>query len=108
MTEIGYCTNVHAGTTLAEVKSNLDRYAVRVRNSLGQSEWLNVGLWLSETAAQSLATRESQVEFGEWLAARRLYPFTFNGFPYGDFHQEVVKLDVYRQIVFFLLYVQRL
>src|SRR5205814_146559 len=24
-----------------------------------------------------------------------LVPYTFNGFPYGDFHKEVVKHDVY-------------
>ena len=31
----------------------------------------------------------------EELAAERLVPFTLNGFPYGDFHQPVVKHRVY-------------
>src|SRR5690606_33163965 len=34
-------------------------------------------------------------EFAAWLGENGLLPFTLNGFPYGDFHQPVVKHAVY-------------
>lgn len=60
-----------------------------------------VGLWLGESAIAGLgnddaATVAATQAFGDWLAERGLDPFTFNGFPQGNFHQEIVKHDVYR------------
>jgi hypothetical protein len=34
-------------------------------------------------------------EWAEWLRAAGLVPFTLNGFPFGDFHQRIVKHQVY-------------
>ena len=38
----GYCTNVHAGTTLVETIANLENHAVSVRKHLGQDR-LGIG-----------------------------------------------------------------
>ncbi len=35
-------------------------------------------------------------EFAIWLADAGLTPFTLNGFPYGDFHEPIVKHRVYQ------------
>ena len=51
---IGYCTNVHAGTTLAQTKTNLDTHAVAVRDDLCPHGTLYPGLWLSAEAARQL------------------------------------------------------
>src|SRR5262245_33910331 len=56
---------------------------------------MGVGLWLSAKAAEELLHNHAENEFGEWLAERGLVPYTMNGFPYGDFHQAVVKHRVY-------------
>src|SRR5262245_16388320 len=56
---------------------------------------MGVGLWLSAKAAEELLHNHAENEFGEWLAERGLVPYTMNGFPLGDFHQEVVKRRVY-------------
>jgi hypothetical protein len=56
---------------------------------------MGVGLWLSAAAAKTLRAEDNTRTFGEWLRGVGLVPFTFNGFPYGDFHQKVVKHDVY-------------
>jgi hypothetical protein len=93
--QIGYCANVHPGRTLVEAKSNLDQYAVGVQQEFSPSSPLNVGLWLSSTALQALQNESSRLEFRDWLQSRSILPFTFNGFPFGDFHQPVVKHDVY-------------
>ncbi len=95
--KVGYCTNVHAGTSLEAVNQNLLTHAVQVRNELlgsASDESLPVGLWLSNQAAMELG--ESQLlRWRDWLAETRLLPYTFNGFPYSDFHQPVVKHNVY-------------
>ena len=92
---LGYCTNVHAGTDLARIRENLDRHARAVRDALGRSEPLGLGLWLPASAAHELI-RTGQIErFRRWLAERGLCVFTLNGFPYGDFHRDRVKHAVY-------------
>lgn len=97
--KVGYCTNVHAGTSLDAVNQNLLTHAVQVRNELlestsEKSQPLPVGLWLSNEAAMEL--EETQLlRWRDWLAETQLLPYTFNGFPYSDFHQPVVKHEVY-------------
>ena len=56
---------------------------------------MGVGLWLAAPAARQLQDRQSLAAFAEWLADAGLVPFTLNGFPYGDFHEPVVKHRVY-------------
>lgn len=91
----GYCTNVHAGTDLLQAKANLQKIACDVRDRVVPEGKLPVGLWLAEPAARQLIEQNATREFREWLADHRLLPYTFNGFPQGDFHQSVVKHSVY-------------
>ena len=91
----GYCTNVHAGTSLAEAQANLLKYAAAVRKRVVPAGRLPVGLWLSEQAAVSLVEQEGVPAFRDWLQGNSFLPYTFNGFPQGDFHQAVVKHAVY-------------
>ncbi len=94
--KIAYCTNVHAGANLAQTRVNLERYACRVRQQFRPQDTMGVGLWLSAKAAKSLVSEAVVDEFSAWLAAEGLVPFTFNGFPFGDFHQPIVKQKVYQ------------
>ena len=94
--QIGYCGNVHPGRTIEEVKQNLTKYSLDVKSQVSPRMTMGIGLWLSETAARELDNRDHLLEFRDWLAEKGLLPFTLNGFPYGDFHQEVVKHEVYR------------
>lgn len=92
---LGYCTNVHPGADLVTTREQLEQHATEVRRLLGWDE-MGVGLWLSRrTADELLADKEGVPALAEWLAARGLRPYTLNGFPYGDFHQRVVKHQVY-------------
>ncbi|HZN34193.1 MAG TPA: metabolite traffic protein EboE [Pirellulaceae bacterium] len=91
----GYCTNVHAGRTLDETRANLERHALAVKERYSPAGPMGVGLWLSAAAADELIAKHEVERFGQWLAERGLVPYTLNGFPYGDFHQEVVKHRVY-------------
>ncbi|MCA9104520.1 MAG: metabolite traffic protein EboE [Planctomycetales bacterium] len=92
---IGYCTNVHAGADLATTRANLERYAVEIKNRLSPTSPMGIGLWLSATTSLELEQPAVLAEFAEWLDQTGLVPFTLNGFPYGDFHEAVVKHRVY-------------
>jgi hypothetical protein len=91
----GYCTNVHAGQTLDETRANLERHALAVKARYCPHRPMGVGLWLSARAAGELIAARGEQLLAEWLGQRSLVPYTLNGFPYGDFHQAVVKHRVY-------------
>ena len=92
---VGYCTNVHAGTHLAAIRENLDRYAVPVRQSVALGEDLGIGLWLPAQAAEELVAGSKAATFAQFLREKNLCPFTINGFPFDNFHQPIVKHRVY-------------
>ena len=57
---------------------------------------MGVGLWLSSEAANELSEDDAGRErFSAFLRHAGLETFTFNGFPFGNFHQPVVKHAVY-------------
>lgn len=94
--KIGYCTNVHAGATLEQVKSNLKEFAIPVKNSFRPNTDMGIGLWLTNQAATELLASNRVEEFADWLRQSGLDPFTFNAFPFSNFHQPVVKHKVYQ------------
>ena len=104
---IGYCTNVHAGVDLPAIRRNLDQYAVKVRDQVALNgiesgaaaadpdAKLGVGLWIPDAASRELLVGSAAADFAAFLENRRLSAFTINGFPYDNFHQDVVKHRVY-------------
>jgi sugar phosphate isomerase/epimerase len=94
-TVLGYCTNVHAGADWAATRANLLTHATAVKAIVSPDEPMGVGLWLSAEAAFDLVRGKRVDELGELLAEHGLLAYTFNGFPYGDFHEPVVKHRVY-------------
>ena len=94
--QIGYCTNVHAGPDLETTQANLLQYASKVKQHFSPETPMGVGLWLAAPAAASLRDPAQLAAFRDWLNHQGLVPFTLNGFPYGDFHTEIVKHKVYK------------
>ncbi|WP_328606897.1 metabolite traffic protein EboE [Amycolatopsis sp. NBC_00345] len=93
---ISYCTNVHPAEDVDGIVAQLERYALPVRERLG-ADRLGVGLWLSAPVARGLADdADARRKFRAELDARGLAVYTLNAFPYGGFHDEVVKQAVYR------------
>ncbi len=90
-----YCSNIHPGESWAEVRANLDRHVVAVRDRLRPQGDFGVGLRLSARAAAELSEPAALAEFRDFLGRARMYVFTVNGFPYGAFHGTRVKEDVY-------------
>ncbi len=95
-TTLGYCTNVHAGASWDETRKNLERHALRVKESVSPNEPMGIGLWLSARSARDVIDRVGIDHLKRWLDHCGLKAFTFNGFPHGDFHQPKVKHLVYQ------------
>jgi sugar phosphate isomerase/epimerase len=96
VTPISYCTNVHPAEDLPGVLAQLDRYAEPVRRLVG-TDVLGLGLWLPAELAMELADDASlRAKLRTELDTRGLEVYTLNAFPYGGFHDEVVKHSVYR------------
>src|SRR3989442_4947747 len=95
-TILTYCTNVHAIEDLECVLAALARYCAPVRRRLGVRR-LALGLWLSRrSASELLASPDARARLREAIEVNGLELATLNGFPYGDFHAERVKEEVYR------------
>ncbi|WP_438388415.1 metabolite traffic protein EboE [Actinopolyspora saharensis] len=93
---LAYCTNVHPAEDLDGIIAQLDRYAVPIRERLG-ADRLGLGLWLPREVARLLTESTAALEeLRRALTRRHLEVVTLNGFPYGGFHDPVVKHAVYR------------
>jgi sugar phosphate isomerase/epimerase len=87
---------VHPAEDLPGVLAQLDRYAEPVRRLVGV-DVLGLGMWLPAVLARELAdSPELRAKLRAELDARGLEVYTLNAFPYGGFHDEVVKRNVYR------------
>lgn len=94
-TVLGYCTNVHAGATYSEMRCNLERFSLAVKRIVSPHQPMGVGLWFSAQSAGEIIAQGRISELADWLNEHGLLAYTLNGFPYGDFHQPVVKHAVY-------------
>ena len=90
---LSYCANVHPGERLADVWDALDA-AAQVRAALPVGR-LGLGLWLARSALQPLASDGGARRLADEIDRRGLEVVTLNGFPYGNFHAQVVKRAVY-------------
>ncbi len=89
-----YSMNVHPGESLDDVLGALERMAAPLKARLGVRGPFAVGLRLAAQAAKEVEGRGEEVK--AVLDRHGLVPVTVNAFPYGDFHGERVKEEVYR------------
>ena len=98
--QTGYCTNIHSGIDIPSIVDNLRKYSAKVRRGVNPAGSLGVGLWIPQTAASQLldlANRDVAIDgFRRTLEQLGLHPYTLNGFPFGNFHEPVVKHKVYK------------
>lgn len=93
---LGYCTNIHPGTEVDEICKNLQTVSAEVaRRRSGKPRTLPVGLWIPHTASVQLR-RHGMQPLIDTIAEHKLLPYTVNGFPYDNFHQDRVKHSVYQ------------
>jgi hypothetical protein len=92
---LAYCANIHRGESWAENLGALETFALAVKERVCPTKPYAIGLRLSAQAAWELAQGRALPEFQRWLERHDCYVFTINGFPYGRFHGQRVKEQVY-------------
>lgn len=92
----GYCTNVHAGASLEQTLANLKQYALVIKQKVTPDAPMGVGLWLANSVVEDIITANRSQMLKTFLDRHGLVAFTCNGFPYGNFHESVVKKRVYQ------------
>lgn len=90
-----YCTNIHPGEEWNKVFANLQQYIPALKAKLSLDKAFGIGLRLADVATRELLQGNALAEFQSWLTQQDLYVFTLNGFPFGGFHRQVVKDQVY-------------
>jgi sugar phosphate isomerase/epimerase len=99
---LSYCTNVHPAQRLDEVLRGIADYTAPMRDRCGRA--VAAGLWLAKPVIDELTSpTEGTIpsltgrvgELRETLQARGLSCYTLNTFPYGNFHSDRVKDQVY-------------
>lgn len=93
--DLGYCTNIHAASGWHAVRASLAQHAAALRQRLAPAAEFGIGLRLSAQEAEQLLAPGELDDFAAFLRRERLYVFTLNGFPYGDFHGVPVKAQVF-------------
>ncbi len=96
---LGYCLNLRAPESLAQLEADLAEVVLPVRDALLGAATANfgVGLYLPAALARTLAEDAAAcAALRAFLRAERLVPFTFNAFPYGGFQRDGVKREVFR------------
>ena len=98
---LGYSTNVHAVVDLASLMAAIEGPVAAVRNAVIPDGELGVGLWipaaaLADLRGDSASARANRASLRQALEQSGLTVFTLNGFPYGGFHADRVKENVFR------------
>lgn len=90
-----YCTNIHAGEDWASHFAALKQSFPEIKKELSPDAQMGIGLRLSNIASIEILLGDNMAEFKQWLQENDAYVFTMNGFPYGGFHDTVVKDQVH-------------
>ena len=90
-----YCTNIHPAQGWNAVDESLRRIAPGLKAKLSPAAPFGIGLRLGARDARELLEGDRLARFRAWLDEQGLYVAIINGFPYGPFHGEPVKTNVY-------------
>jgi len=91
---LSYCCNVHPSTSVPELLAALDENSSRIQTLTGSR--IAAGLWLADTVTKELEADPAKFKtLQETLNRHNLACYTLNAFPFGNFHSERVKEQVY-------------
>lgn len=95
--QLAYCLNAWPAHDARAALDGLRALALPLRRALAPGARFGLGLHLSARAAHEL--EHDAALFGELvdlLGEEQLYPFTWNAFPFGDFHAAGQKAGVFQ------------
>ena len=90
-----YCSNIHPGEKWEDHFKSLRDNLPFIKSKLSPDQPFGLGLRVANEASIALSQPENLAEFKKWLHAENIYVFVINGFPFGGFHNTVVKDQVH-------------
>ena len=91
---LSYCLNIHPGESFQEIFSAIKHYCPQVKAQVSPDQNFGLGLRLPAQAVFEMQDNEI-TELQNYLNENDFYAFTANVFPFGKFHGEAVKEEVY-------------
>lgn len=92
---LSYCSNIHIGEIWAEHFDQLKQHVPAVKAQVSPDQLMGLGLRFANQASIDLQDPAELHALQTWLSEQNLYVFTLNGFPYGGFHNTIVKDQVH-------------
>lgn len=92
---LSYCSNIHPGEEWSAHFSVLQSSIPEIKTAVCPNAKMGIGLRLANQASIDLSEKSNFDTFKNWLEENDCYVFTMNGFPYGGFHNVVVKDQVH-------------
>ncbi|WP_339612508.1 metabolite traffic protein EboE [uncultured Rubinisphaera sp.] len=91
---LSYCGNVHPANTFSELIQVLQSKTALVQQKTGSK--IAAGLWLPDAITREIESKPQLLnEIQSTLQQHDLICYTLNAFPFGNFHSERVKEQVY-------------
>ncbi|ASZ09771.1 metabolite traffic protein EboE [Chitinophaga pendula] len=90
-----YCTNIHSGENWDDHFRQLQLHLPAIKAAVSPDKPMGIGLRVANKASLELSKEDQLLDFKHWLKQQDCYVFTMNGFPYGSFHDTVVKDQVH-------------
>ena len=90
-----YCTNIHPSDGWEGLLANLRQYAPPLKRRLAPDSAFGIGLRLSSRESEEMLQEGRLDAFRDFLREHGLYVALINGFPFGSFHNRVIKDDVF-------------
>ena len=90
-----YCSNIHPGEKWEDHFKALRENLPYIKSKLSPDAPFGLGLRVANEASLELSKPENLAEFKTWLNQEGIYVFVINGFPFGGFHNTIVKDNVH-------------
>lgn len=91
-----YCTNIHPGNNWSSHFEELRKHLPGIKAQVSPDQKMGIGLRVSHQMAEELTNATVRTAFKNWLDTHHMFVFLINGFPYGQFHQAVIKDKVHQ------------
>lgn len=92
---LSYCSNIHPGEIWAQHFAELQKNVPLVKAQVSPKLAMGLGLRIANQASLDLQDPKEFNALKTWLTQENLYVFTLNGFPFGGFHDTIVKDQVH-------------
>lgn len=90
-----YCSNIHPGEKWEDHFKSLRENLPFIKSKLSPDQPFGLGLRIANEASLALSETANLTEFKNWLDSENIYVFVINGFPFGGFHNTIVKDQVH-------------